>query len=146
MQPDEVQGELKSRMMQLLLLAAYHPELAWMEQVARLLGSLSSLPPSGGINYVRLCVLYILATQEPEAAQSFRAVLRHHAPAVGDDLMTYAQELLKEGREEGEIRAEVRIIENLLREGMDWPAIERITGVNETQFQALKQRLEAMHK
>ncbi len=146
MQPDEVQGELKSRIMQLLLLAAYHPELAWMEQVARLLGSLSSLPSSGGINYVRLFVLYILATQEPEAAQSFRAVLRHHAPAVGDDLMTYAQELLKEGREEGEIRAEVRIIENLLREGIDWPAIARITGVNETQFQALKQRLEDMHK
>ena len=94
MQPDEVQGELKSRMMQLLLLAASHPELAWMEPVARLLGSLSSLPSSGGINYVRLFVLYILATQEPEAAQSFRAVLRHHAPAVGDDLMTYAQELL----------------------------------------------------
>ncbi len=146
MQPDEVQGELKSRLMQLLLLAAYHPELAWMEPVARLLGSLSALPPSGGINYVRLFVLYILATQEPEAAQSFRAVLGHHAPAVGDDLMTYAQELLKEGREEGAIRAEVRIIENLLREGMDWPAIERITGVNETQFQALKQRLEDMNK
>ena len=145
MQPDEVQGELKARMMQLLLLAAYHPELAWMEPVARLLGSLSALPPSGGINYVRLFVLYILATQEPEAAQSFRAVLGHHAPAVGDDLMTYAQELLKEGREEGAIRAEVRIIENLLREGMDWPAIARITGVNETQFQALKQRLEDMH-
>ena len=98
MQPAEVQGELKSRLMQLLLLAAYHPELAWMEPVARLLGSLSSLPPRGGINYVRLFVLYILATQEPEAAQSFRAILRHHAPAVGDDLMTYAQELLKEGR------------------------------------------------
>jgi predicted transposase/invertase (TIGR01784 family) len=146
MQPDEVQGELRARIMQLLLMAAYHPELAWMEQVARWLGALSSLPSSGGINYVRLFVLYILTTQEPEAAQSFRDELRQHAPEVGDDLMTYAQELLKEGREEGEIRAEVRIIENLLREGMDWPAIERITGVNETQFQALKQRLEDMNK
>jgi hypothetical protein len=50
------------------------------------------------------------------------------------------------GLKEGEIRAEVRIIENLLREGMEWPAIERITGVNETHFQALKQRLEAMNQ
>jgi recombination-promoting nuclease RpnB len=91
---------------------------------------------------VRIFVLYILATQEPETAQSFRDVLRQHAPEVGEDLMTYAQELLKEG----EIRAEVRIIENLLREGMEWPAIERITGVNETHFQALKRRLEAMHQ
>jgi predicted transposase/invertase (TIGR01784 family) len=142
LQPDEVQGELKTQLMQLVMLAAYHPALAWMEQVARLLGSLASLAPSGGINYVRIFVLYILATQEPETAQSFRDVLRQHAPEVGEDLMTYAQELLKEG----EIRAEVRIIENLLREGMEWPAIERITGVNETHFQALKQRLEAMNQ
>jgi hypothetical protein len=142
LQPDEVQGELKTQLMQLVMLAAYHPALAWMEQVARLLGSLSSLAPSGGINYVRTFVLYILATQEPETARSFRDVLRQHAPEVGEDLMTYAQELLKEG----EIRAEVRIIENLLREGMEWPAIERITGVNETHFQALKQRLEAMNQ
>jgi Putative transposase, YhgA-like len=53
LQPDEVQGELKAQLMQLVMLAAYHPALAWMERVARLLGSLSSLPPSGGINYVR---------------------------------------------------------------------------------------------
>jgi predicted transposase/invertase (TIGR01784 family) len=132
--------------MQLVMLAAYHPTVAWMEQVARLLGALASLALSGGINYVRIFVLYILATQEPEVAQSFRDVLRQHAPEVGDELMTYAQELVKEGREEGEIRAEVRIIENLLRERMEWSAIERITGVSETQFQALKQRLEGMNQ
>ena len=57
--------------------------------------------------------------------------------------MTYAQELVKEGREEGEIRAEVRIIENLVREGMAWSVIERITGVTEAQFQGLKERMDA---
>jgi hypothetical protein len=34
MQPEEAQGDLKARLMQLLLLAAYHPSVAWMEQVA----------------------------------------------------------------------------------------------------------------
>jgi predicted transposase YdaD len=145
MRPEEVQGDLKVRIMQLVMLAAYHPTLAWMEQVARLLGALSALAPSGGMNYVRICVLYILATQEPEAALSFRGVLQRHAPEVGDDLMTYAQELLKEGRTEGEIKAEVRIIENLLREGMEWEAIERVTGINAVQFQTLKQQVEAMN-
>jgi predicted transposase/invertase (TIGR01784 family) len=142
MQPGEVQGDLKVRIMQLVMLAAYHPTLAWMERVASLLDSLASLPPSGGINYVRLFVLYILATQEPKAAQSFRDVLRQYAPEVGDDLMTYAQELLAQG----EIRAQVRIIENLLQEGMEWPVIERVTGVNEAQFQALKQQVEGMNE
>jgi predicted transposase/invertase (TIGR01784 family) len=145
LQPEEVQGEVKAQIMQLVMMAAYHPTLAWMDQVARLLDSLSSLAPSGGINYVRIFVLYVLSTQEPEAARSFREVLLRHAPQVGDDLMTYAQELLKEGRTEGEIKAEVRIIENLLREGMEWAAIERVTGVNEAQFKTLKQQVEAMN-
>ena len=56
--------------------------------------------------------------------------------------MTYAQELLAQG----EMRAQVKIIENLLREGMAWPVIERVTGVNETQFQALKQIVEDMNE
>ena len=140
MQPHEVQGDLKARIMQLLMMAAYHPALTWMEQVARLLASLSSLPPSGGMSYVRIFVLYILATQELEAAQVFHEVLRQYAPEVGDDLMTYAQELLAQG----EIRAQVRIIEGLLRAGVDWAVIEEASGVNEAQFQALKQQIEDM--
>ena len=124
-----------------------------MEQVARLLVTLLSLPPSGGINYVRIFVRYLLATQEPEAAQASREVLQRTAPEVGDDLMTtYAQELLAEGREEGrtegevrgKIRTQVEVIENLLRLGEEWSRIEAITGVNETQFQALKKQVADM--
>ncbi len=148
--PDEVQGELKTQLMQLVMLAAYHPALAWMEQVASLLGSLSSRPSSGGIDYVRIFVLYILETQEPEAAESFREVLRRHAPEVGDELMTYAQQLLAEGRAEGEERGKVKnqveVIEGLLREGLEWAAIERVTGINEAQFQVLTQQVEAMNQ
>jgi predicted transposase YdaD len=150
LQPDEVQGDLKAQLMQVLLMAAYHPTVAWMEQVAGLLGALSSLPPSGGINYVRIFVLYLLETQEPEAAQVFREVLRQHAPEGGEDLMTtYAQELLAEGEEKGKakgrIEERVKMIEGLLRERMEWPVIERVTGVNATQFQALKQQVEDMN-
>ena len=142
MQPEAVQGELKTQLMQLVMLAAYHPALAWMEQVATLLGSLSSLAPSGGINYVRIFVRYILSTQEPEAARSFREILQRRAPEVGENLMTYAEEL----RAEGKIRTQVEVIEGFLREGVDWAVIERATGVNEVQFQALKQQVEAMNE
>jgi predicted transposase YdaD len=144
MGPDEVQGELKAQIMQLLLMAAYHPALAWMGRVAELWDSLSSISASGGVNYVRIFVLYILATQEPDAVQSFGEVLRRRVPEAGDDLMTYAQQLLAEGRSEGEIKAQVRIIEGFLREGVEWSVIERATGVNETQFEALKQQIRDM--
>ena len=149
MRPEEVQGEFKTRLMQLLLMAAYHPTVAWMEQVAKLLGLLSSLPPSGGVNYMRIFVRYLLSTQEPEAVESFREVLREYAPAVRDDVMTtYAQELLAEGRAEGEqlgaIKTQVEVIEGFLREGVEWAVIERATGINELQFQVLKQQVEDM--
>jgi hypothetical protein len=50
------------------------------------------------------------------------------------------------GQAADQLRDEVRIIENLQREGMGWPAIERIMGVNETQFQALKQQIADMNE
>jgi hypothetical protein len=62
--------------------------------------------------------------------------------------MTYAQQLLAEGRAEGEAKGKmierVTLIENLLREGVDWSLIERATGLDETQFEALKQQLADM--
>lgn len=146
MQPDEVQGDLKVQLMQLLMLAAYHPAVPWMERVAELWSALSLHVPSGGINYVRLFVLYILATQEPEAAQSFSEVLRRRAPVAGDDLMTYAQQLLAEGREAGRIEERVKMIEGFLQEGIEWSVVERASGINEAQFQALKQQLNDMAK
>ena len=124
-----------------MLRAASHPALAWMPRVARLLGTLSPLPP-GGVNDGELCMLYILETQEPEAAQSFREVLRQQAPALGEELMTSAQEL----RAEGKIRNEVEVIEGFLREGVAWSVIERATDLSETQVQALKQQLEDINE
>jgi predicted transposase/invertase (TIGR01784 family) len=145
MVPEEIQGELKTQLMQLLLMAAYHPSVSWMEQVAALLISLSSYEPSGGVNYMRVFVRYILSTQEPEVAATFREVLRQQAPEGGENLMTtYAQELLAEGEEKGKVKTQVEVIEGLLREGMEWAAIERVTGVNKVQFQSLKQQVEAM--
>ena len=49
-----------------------------------------------------------------------------------------------EGQAADKLRNEVRIIENLQREGMGWPAIERIMGVGEAKFQALKQQVADM--
>ena len=144
-QPEEVQGELKVRLMQLLLLAAYHPERPWATLVIELLATLSSLPASGGINYIRVFLRYLLQTQDREIIESFQEALRYQAPVIGDDLMTYAQELLAEGkaegREEGRLEERVRMIENLLRLNTAWAMIEEVTGVTEAQFLALKQQL-----
>ncbi len=108
--------------------------------------SLWSEGPSSGVNYVRLFALYILETQESASAESFRQVLGRYVPGAGEDLMTYAQQLIAEGREEGRqegrVEARVTMVENLLQEGVEWSMIERVAGVNEAQFEALKQQLD----
>lgn len=137
-EPDAIEGELKVRIMQMVMLAAYHPDRSWMERVGELFNTLSSQPPSGGINYMQVFMLYILRTQEPEAIERFRDILRRQAPQLRGDLMTYAKLL----EERGELRKQVEIIENLLREEIEWSVIQRVTGTNETQFEVLKQRLD----
>ncbi|ETX05497.1 MAG: hypothetical protein ETSY2_22590 [Candidatus Entotheonella gemina] len=49
---EAVQGEVKAQIMQLLMLAAYHPAEGWMERVAALWGRLAEVTSSGGVNYV----------------------------------------------------------------------------------------------
>lgn len=70
--------------------------------------------------------------------------------------MTYAQQLLAEGRAEGRVegraegeaigklKSQVELIENFLREGAPWSMIERATGLDEAQFEALKQQVQTM--
>ncbi|MDE0206066.1 MAG: hypothetical protein OXP66_08560 [Candidatus Tectomicrobia bacterium] len=58
--------------------------------------------------------------------------------------MTYAEQLLAEGRAEGEAkgeqRAKVQIVEGLLQAGVAWEVIDAATGLTEAGFKALKRR------
>ena len=160
-EPEGVAGGVKGRIAQLLLMAAYgrHTGLA-VEAAARLLASLFS---GGGVNYFRLFVLYVMATQDEAGAQAFDEALRRHGREQGGEIMSYAQQLLKEGKEEGlaegraegrsqgleegerrgEQRARVEMVEGLLRAGVGWDVIESATGVNETRFREIKDTLSA---
>ncbi|ETW92075.1 MAG: hypothetical protein ETSY2_54610, partial [Candidatus Entotheonella gemina] len=97
--------------------------------------------------YVERFVRYILSTQDRETASRFGEVLRRYSE--GDDMRTYAQELLAEGRaegrEEGTLRTQVEMVENLLREGASWSLIERVTGLDEAQFDVLKARVQRLN-
>lgn len=61
-------------------------------------------------------------------------------------MMTYAQELLAEGRAEGEAkgraegetRKQIEMVEGLLRAGVTWKVIEAAAGLDAAGFEALK--------
>ncbi len=72
--------------------------------------------------------------------------------------MSYAQQLLQEGRqegrqegwrggrEEGERQGTLKAVEGMLRAGVTWDVIETATGLDESRFQALKKSLSASDK
>jgi predicted transposase/invertase (TIGR01784 family) len=150
LEPAAVQGGVKGRLLQLLLLAAFRQPLRdALEQAAQLL---AALPPSGGVDYLRVFVRYVVATQDTEAVKAFGEAMQRHAAGSGGEIMTYAQELLQEGerkgKQEGErkgkIKGQIETIENFLKVGVGWAVIESATGIDEKQLAALKQQLAEM--
>jgi predicted transposase/invertase (TIGR01784 family) len=105
---------------------------------------LAVLPPSSGVDYVRVFVRYVIATQETKVVRAFGEAIQRHSAGSGGEVMTYAQELLQEGERKGKIKGQIEIIENLLKAGMEWALIESATGIDQNQLQALKQQLEEM--
>ena len=98
-----------------------------------------------GVNERRRFYLYLMATQDLDVVQTFQEALRRQGLDEGDDIMTYAQQLLAEGeakgRTEGEARKQVEMVEGLLRVGVTWDVIEAATGLTEAGFQELKAQL-----
>ncbi len=137
--PDQLQGGLKAQVAQLLLMAAFHqPVRAVLAQAAALLAQIAQ---TGGLNYIETFVVYLVATQERRVVQEFAETVRRYAVDIGGDMLTYAEELKQEGRQEGEVKGKVETIENLLAVGADWMLITKATGITSSQFQVLKEQM-----
>ena len=163
--PGDVGGDLKGRIARLAMMAACRQELhAAIEMVAQLLLELRS---AGEGEYAGTVGHYLLNTQDDKEIQ----LLQDHWQRLGGSpeggIMSYAQQLIEQGRElgreqgraqgeakgreegraEGEARGEakgrVNTVESLLQVGVKWDVIEAATGLNEASFQDLKERLAA---
>jgi hypothetical protein len=119
--PDQIQGGLKAQVAQLLMMAAYHePIHELLDQAARLL---AQVVKTGGMDYVGVFVVYLVATQERRIVQEFAETVRRYEINIGGDMLTYAEELRQEGKQEGllvgEIKGRIETIENLLAAGVE---------------------------
>lgn len=141
LEPEGVEGGTRGRIAQLLMMAASgrHADAA-LEAAARLAATGIF---SGAVNHFRLFVLYVMATQDEAAVRAFDEALRRHGREQGGDVMSYAQQLLEEGREEGVQRGKLEAVEGLLRAEVTWSVIKAATGLDEAGYRALKARLAA---
>lgn len=147
LEPEAVGGNVKGRITQLLMMAAFnrHVEAALQLTAEMVL----SLRAGDDAHEFRQFIVYLMATQDREVIETFREALRHRGLEQGGEIMTYAQELLAEGeargKAEGEvkgrIKGQVEIVEGLLKVGVTWEVIEAATGLNDAGFQALKEQL-----
>lgn len=137
--PQMVAGGLRAQVMQLLMFAAYHEPIREALTLAAPL--LAEMPEQGGINYVRIFIRYLLATQDRARIREFVEIVQAHAAEQGEKIMSYAEELLREGEIKGEIKGQVEMIEKLLRAGVSWATIEQATGINGQKFADLKGEL-----
>ena len=148
--PEAVAGNVKTRIVQLLMMAAFGHRAP---EALRLAAELASLPEAADESNLDLFLLYLTTTQENEGIDTFKETMQHHGIDIGGKLMTYAQEMLEkgraegqaegraEGRAEGEARKQVEIVEGLLRVGVAWDVIEAATGLTEAGFQELRAQM-----
>ncbi len=133
--PATAAGGLRAKVMQLLMFAAFHEPIQEALNLAAQL--LAQVPESGGVNYVRVFVRYVFATQERRRVVNFAKAVDEYRAEKGDNVMTFAEEVLREG----EVKGEIKTISQLLKVGVTWETIERATRINPQQFEEMQKEL-----
>ena len=145
--PDEVCGELRGRIAQLAMMAAYRASWPVLKRLVPLLAELAQV---GGIEDLRQIVVYI-ATTTPEAErwQRFAEAVRREVPG-GGELMNKTEEMLeiygemreRQARRDGRQEGVLQTIDGLLGRDVPWSTIEAATGIDEPTFERLKHELD----
>ena len=129
-----------------MMMAVYRAAGGW-PALQRALPLLAELERRGGMEELRLFVVYVLATQDERMRRRFAEELHRQVPGPGGDTMNYVEELIQRGVQKGEqkgrLLGQIGTIENLLRAGATWSLIESATGIDQAALRALKERLEA---
>ena len=132
---EELKGAIKARFSYLLIQCHFRKNLEEMFEI--LAKFFNSIPKTEGINYVKVFWIYIATTQKNEA-NNFRQFVKNNPEKIGGDIMTIFDEWRLEGRLEGEIK----LIENMIKAGFDWPLIQNATGISSKKYKEMKNKLQ----
>ena len=135
--PERVRGELKGRIAQLSMIAAYRDARRILRDVLPLLGELYR---RGDVDDFGRLVLCIYATQGEDIRERFAQGLHRQVPGSGGEVMNYLEQLVERGRQEGQ-EGELATIERLVRAGVEWQLIESATRIDRAALRALRRKL-----
>ena len=78
--PEAVAGNVKTRIVQLLMMAAFGHRAP---EALRLAANLASLPEAGGESNLDMFLLYLTTMQESEGIDTFKETMQHHGIDIG---------------------------------------------------------------
>ena len=150
--PETGTGKVRTRIVQLLLLSSGEAACRRMAasgqhspKALRSAARLAALPEANDAGNLSLLVEYLTCTQDPESIRLFDETMKDHGIDRGKTLMTYAEELLEEGRSEGRaegrMQRDLEVVQGCLQAGITWDVITAATGLTEASFEELKARL-----
>ena len=156
-----VRGQLRGRVAQLTMMAAYRDHWVLLQRATSLLATLHR---QGGMDALRPIVVYVLATQKTPTRRRFVAELARQVPGPGGDAMNYVEQLIherqqdaerkgheegreagreegrQEGRQEGRLQGQVATIEGLLDAGVQLSVIESADGIDEYALELVRRK------
>ena len=137
----EFKGTLIARIAQLLLWAAYHGDV---RRVLQLLGPLlAMIPESGGLNFLRLFLLYFLQTHDNISLEEIKKGMGATATAKAEKPFISIADQLKlegklEGRQEGKLEGKLETAQNLIANGASLELVLKSTGLSMEQLKEAK--------
>ena len=164
--PDQVRGELRGRIAQLAMMAAFRRSWPLLQRLVPLLAELARVDATAEDREEIVVYIAATTTREPQRWHRFADAVRRRVPG-GGELMNKTERMWqiygdvreqdgrregqqegrqqgrREGRKEGELRGRVLTIEALLGREVPWTTIEAATGIDQATFHRLKHELEA---
>ena len=112
--------------------------LPWLKEITV---TLQDIDKAGGRDYIAIVLQYLLERGELSDREAFFNLIDTQiSHEVGEKIMSLAEQLKEEGRNEGELLKSLEIAKRMLEAGSDTVFIEKVTGLSLAQIQALQKK------
>ena len=140
----KIKGAIKTQIAHLLLQAHFYQN--FKDIFNQLLELLHILQPISGVDYKKVFIVYMAATQKKEDVKEFLYEIKTKTTTnfiEGGDHMLCAIDAWKlegklEGELKGELKGKINVIENFLKAGVGWNLILNATGIDQDKFVGMK--------
>lgn len=137
---EEIKGGIKLRLFLKLISDIFRDDFDnGLKQVLPLFNELRE--KKTGMDYIETVVKYILNTGEEMTFEELTERVNNISIEGSDIIMTIAERLIQEGREEGKKQEKIKIVKNMLNIGIEIEKIAKATNLEVEQINIIKEEI-----